>query len=292
MGLSGGSTVQKSEPWAPAQPYILNNLKQTQATYDANQPNLQKYAGMQQGTYGRVAPGAEQGITEAQGLVNDNISGKNLNGNPYLDAIIGRTNRDVTAGVNDQFGSAGRFGSGYHTAILADSLANADNQARFNNYAMERNNQQAGIGQAQGLMGGAQGLLNNAAELPWIGTNAANGGIRTASNGYGTQTTTTNPSIMSMLIQAGSNAAQAAAAGSDRRLKTNIVHVCTLPDGLDVYDFDYIAAPNPEIGAVMPEGRQRGVIADDVALLRPWALGPVVGGFKTVYYGKLNAGAR
>ncbi len=73
--------------------------------------------------------------------------------------------------------------------------------------------------------------------------------------------------------------AQAAGAfASDPRLKTNIVKVGTLDDGLDVYDFDYIAvAPS-----WVPQGRFRGVMADEVALLRPDALGPLRDGFMTV----------
>lgn len=66
---------------------------------------------------------------------------------------------------------------------------------------------------------------------------------------------------------------------SDRRLKTAIERVGTLPDGLGVYEYEY----------VWGGGRQRGVMADEVAELRPWALGPEVAGFATVDYSKLEA---
>jgi hypothetical protein len=199
MGKS--KTVQSNAPWAPAQPYILKNLQQQDSVFNASQPDLMKYAGMQRDTYGQVAPGAEQGIMGAQGLVNSDLSGENLNGNPYLDAIIGRTNQDVANSVNDQFGMAGRYGSGMHAKILTDELANADNNLRFQNYSTERGYQQDAIGQAQNLMGGSQSLLNNAAELPWIGVQAANGAVRQASSGYGTQTTTQQQGLGSMLAQ-------------------------------------------------------------------------------------------
>lgn len=199
MGLSGSKKKVSNDPWKPAQPFILNNLKQTQATYDQNQPQLQGYADMQKDTYGRVAPGAEAGINAAQNLVSQNLSGANLGGNPYIEGIMAKTNAAVTAGVNDQFGGAGRFGSGYHAKILGDTLAGADNELLFNNYNTQLQAQQAAIGQSQQLMGGSQSLLNNAAELPWVGTNAANGGIRQASNGYGTQTTTQSGGVGSML---------------------------------------------------------------------------------------------
>lgn len=189
MGFSSSKSKTKNEPWAPAQPYILKNLAQQDAVFQSTQPQLEQFAGMQRDTYGRLAPGAEQGISGAQGLVNRTLNGDFLNGNPYLDAILGKTRQSVTDGVDSQFSAAGRYGSGMHAGILARELADAENQARFNNYAMERQNQIGAVDQAQGLMNGTTGLLNNAAELPWIGVQAANGAVRQASNGYGTTTT-------------------------------------------------------------------------------------------------------
>ncbi len=268
-------TKTTNDPWAPAQPYILKNLQQQDDVFTSSQPDLMNYAGQQRDTYGRVAPGAEQGIMGAQGLVNRNLSGANLNGNPYLDAILGKTRESVTGGVNDQFSSAGRFGGGMHQAILARELADAENQMRYGDYAQERGYQQDAIGQAQGLMGGSQSLLNNAAELPWIGVQAANGAVRQASSGYGTQTQTASPSIGQMLMQAAANAGQAAAM-SDRRLKTDIELISRLRDGLGVYRWVYRWGE-----------KAVGVMADEVARLRPWALGPDVGGYASVNYGAL-----
>lgn len=62
---------------------------------------------------------------------------------------------------------------------------------------------------------------------------------------------------------------------SDRRTKTNIRRVGTFDDGLGIYDFEYIFAP----GKVF-----RGVMADEVARLRPEALGPKFGKYQTVNY--------
>lgn len=76
----------------------------------------------------------------------------------------------------------------------------------------------------------------------------------------------------------------AAAMASDRALKRDISKVGELEDGLGVYDFDYRLDLDPSL----PEGRQRGVMADEVAKLRPWALGPVrPDGYGTVHYGRL-----
>jgi hypothetical protein len=189
MGLSSSKT--KNEPWAPAQPYILKNLQQQDSVFQSTQPQLEQYAGQQRDTYGRLSPGAEQGIQGAQGLVNSTLHGDYLQGNPYIDGILAKTRHNVTDGVNSQFEGAGRYGGNYHAGILASKLAEAENGLRYQNYADERGYQNQAIDHAQGLMNGATGLLNNAAELPWIGVQAANGAVRQASQGYGTTRTTT-----------------------------------------------------------------------------------------------------
>lgn len=64
---------------------------------------------------------------------------------------------------------------------------------------------------------------------------------------------------------------------SDRRLKTAIRKVGEFADGLGIYTYQYIGQSN----------RVRGVMADEVEKLRPWALGRIVAGYRTVNYGAL-----
>lgn len=284
--MGSKKTVQNNEPWQPAQKYIIKGLEQSGQVFDQQQPSLNKYSGMQMDTYGRTSPGAEQGIAGAQSLVNRNLSGANLMGNPYLDKILSSTRENVAGSVNDQFGPAGRFGSGYHTKILTDELAKAENEARFNNYNMERGYQQAAIGDAQDLMGGSQSLLNNAAELPWIGVGALNGNVRQASNGYGKTTSKSSGGLLGSLAGGLAQAGASALMASDERLKTNVVRIGECLDGLGIYEYDYLSPPEG-LKEFMPAGRQIGVMASEVAALRPWALGPVVAGFQTVNYGAL-----
>ncbi|NIJ32795.1 tail fiber domain-containing protein [Sphingomonas oligoaromativorans] len=66
---------------------------------------------------------------------------------------------------------------------------------------------------------------------------------------------------------------------SDRRLKMNIEKLDEMPDGLGIYAYHYVWG-GPE---------QVGVMADEVAQLRPWALGPEIGGYRTVCYDMLEA---
>jgi hypothetical protein len=66
---------------------------------------------------------------------------------------------------------------------------------------------------------------------------------------------------------------------SDRRLKADIVKLGEEPDGLGRYRYRYVWDETP----------REGVMADDVASLRPWALGPVIEGYRTVRYDLLEA---
>lgn len=192
-------TVQKNDPWAPAQPYILKGLEQSGQVFDQQQPTLNKYSGMQMDTYGRVAPGAEQGIMGAQDVVNNTLAGRYLTGNPYIEGMLSRTRDNIANDIGSRFSAAGRYGSGMFQDVMSRAMADAENQMRYQNYATERGYQNDAIGQAQNLMGGSQGLLNNAAELPWIGVGALNGNVRNASGGYGTTTTRQTGSVGQML---------------------------------------------------------------------------------------------
>lgn len=74
------------------------------------------------------------------------------------------------------------------------------------------------------------------------------------------------------------SAASIAAAGSDERLKTNITPVGKNRDGLTVYQYMYKDGSGPFIG----------VMAQEVAEVKPEALGPVVNGYMTVDYSKVD----
>ena len=67
-------------------------------------------------------------------------------------------------------------------------------------------------------------------------------------------------------------------AASDRRLKKDVKKLRELEDGLGVYEYKYIDDTGPFVG----------VMADEVAKLRPEALGPVIRGYATVDYAKIG----
>lgn len=89
----------------------------------------------------------------------------------------------------------------------------------------------------------------------------------------GTSTSKSKPGLGSFLGQIAGGVA-----ASDRRLKKNIVEVGELRNGLKVYQYDYINDSGPHIG----------VMADEVALIQPEALGPTIAGYMTVDYSKIE----
>lgn len=121
------------------------------------------------------------------------------------------------------------------------------NQSFFNNYLQ----QLAGL---SGLGLQAGGLVTNA-------------GQQSKSTGGGPSTAGTIASIAGSILPM----------FSDRRLKRDIELIRREPDGLGIYLARY----------VMGTKRFLMVMADEVAKLRPWALGPVRAGFATVNYGAL-----
>ena len=111
MGLSKTKTKTTSDPWLPAQPYIIKGMQNSSRVFDQQQPNLDKFSGMQMETYGRLAPGAEAGIMGSQSLVNDTLSGRFLNSNPYIDQMVATARQAAGDDVASRFSAAGRDGS-------------------------------------------------------------------------------------------------------------------------------------------------------------------------------------
>lgn len=117
----------------------------------------------------------------------------------------------------------------------------------------------------------AQNYINQLLGLSNIGATAA--GTLTNAGQTSTSTQSSGGGLGGVLGGLASNAALF----SDSRLKKNIKKIGELEDGLGVYEYSYI----------WEDKRAKGVMADEVAILRPWALGPEVNGYKTVNYGRL-----
>jgi hypothetical protein len=274
--------------------------------YNANQPALSAQTAQANDLTNQLTSGW-QGAQSASraannkanggvGYTSDVLAGKYLTGNPYLDQIIATNRGDITDQVNSQFTQAGRYGSGAQTDVLANSLADMENQLRFQNYTTERGymndaaalrsgEQQAAADRAQQAEQAKAALLleqqKQAAQLPYTGVqNLADalGALFNGGSGTSTSTSKTTGGLGDLLGGAGGLAAGAAKL-SDPTAKHSAELLWREPDGLGWYEYSYLGSDERDVG----------VMADEVARLRPWALGPAVNDLLTVNYDMLEA---
>lgn len=284
MGGKSTSTSETGSAQKWAQPYAKAAAGSVQGVYNRNQPGIQSITNQVQGLMPGLVNRFNQGsanVHAAQGYNQDVLNGKYLNGNPYLQGFLNQTNRDVTNQVNSQFASAGRYGSGAYADVLSRNLAEADNNARLADYSQQqaRMDQAAQMAPAlaQADYTGLPEILQTGAAgaaIPFAGTTAYANALGALFNG-GTQEQKQSTNWLSGL----GSIASSAAMFSDRRLKRDIVKLGEFEDGLGHYEWQYVWGGQ----------RLRGVMADEVSQLRPWALGPEIGGYKTVNYNMLEA---
>lgn len=173
-------TQAKTDPWAPAQPYLKdilskagqysNDASMFTPTYSQNTTqglnNVADWAKSPLASVEALRPLISQsgnGANDAFSVLRDMTQGKFLGKNPYLDQMLQDSGNNTTNLVNQQFSAAGRYGSGAHTGVLADKVGQQPTQARYQNYADERNNQNqaaTALLQAGFLGGNAAGQLD------------------------------------------------------------------------------------------------------------------------------------
>lgn len=288
MGLfSGGSSKSGSaQKWA--QPFAKAGAATVQNTVAGAAPGLQNLTNAVQGTVPTLSSmfaNGNAGVKAANNYATDVLGGNYMQGNPYLDSIINQSRSGITDQVNSQFSLGGRYGSGAHTGMLAKELGNMETGLRYQNYGDEMNRMASAAGMAPGLAQaeytGLAPLLQAAgvgAELPYAGINALSGGLSSLFSGGVQKGPGIGNTILGGMAEGAGKAVGAAAMASDPRLKTAIEKIGEFADGLGIYHWNYIwGGP-----------RHEGVMADEVAKLRPWALGPKIAGeYLTVNYGAL-----
>lgn len=178
-----------------------------------------------------------------------NTAGANAGYNNYLQmAGYAPAMRQLSQQITGQGAASGLLNSGATAKALQTRGAEL-NQGFYNNYLQ----QLAGL---SGLGLQAGGLVTNAGQKS-----------ESTSKGGG-------PSTLGSIA---STVGGIASIFSDRRLKRSVELVGREPDGLGIYLCRYLWSRT----------RRLMVMADEVAKLRPWALGPARFGFATVNYGAL-----
>lgn len=262
----------------------MNNVL---SVYNANQPNIQALSGQANANLANLqGMGQRYNATAGRGnaFTSDVIGGKFMSGNPYIRNIMGQMGEQILGDVGSAFSSAGRYGSGAYTGVLADSLGDAYSQLLYGNYNDEMNRRMAATQMATDAQAAnAQQQLAQmalAAEIPYIGANNMASGLGALFSGGTEQSSSKSTGPHPIWGAIGAGMAAAGAAASDRRLKVDIVKVGSFDDGLGVYDFSYRDDPDGT--------RYRGVMADEVKELRPHAyIANFDGEFDGVDYGRL-----
>ena len=195
----GKKTKTEVKPWKEAQPYIMNAANTVQSTYNANQPRLQAMADDLSGYMPQIAErafGDNPNLDAARGYNADVLNGVYLGqGNPYMAKMLQETGNSVTDRVNGVFSSAGRTGGSRHAGELAEGVATAENNLRYNDYNTERSRMDGAVGAATNLnatdnanLGAYLTALQTGAQLPYMGSQFLSSGISGLLSPYTTQT--------------------------------------------------------------------------------------------------------
>lgn len=159
-------TVTKQEPWGPIQPYLTAAMADAQNMYKAGAP--QYYPGQTiapMSSYSKngldaLAQRAANGSpvsTAGQNQLMNTLNGTYLNaGNPAFQGALSAATRPMIQAYNDQimpgidsnFSSAGRYGSGAHAMATGDAanalmnnIGDVSSQMAYQNYGDERQRQ-------------------------------------------------------------------------------------------------------------------------------------------------------
>lgn len=202
--------------------------------------------------------GASNFLAKLLGVVPD-TGGEAASGyNNYLQmAGYAPALRNMTQNVTGQAAAAGLLNSGPTREMLLRKGGELDQQF-YNNYLQQ--------------LAGLSGIGTQAGSL------VANTGQKSTSTGTSVGgAPSTFSDVASGVGKIANTAGKLFAFFSDRRLKRDIVLEGREPDGLGIYSFRYVG----------DDKRRRGVMADEVARIRPHALGPEKAGYATVDYARL-----
>src|SRR5690349_17429306 len=119
MGLSGSKTTTTVKP--VYSPQVEGASNAVTGAYNAAAPGIAASAG----AIGGTVPGlidkfntGDPNIHAAEGYNTDVLSGKYLNGNPYLDQMVQTTNNDTRNGLAASLGTRGLTGGSDFAGII------------------------------------------------------------------------------------------------------------------------------------------------------------------------------
>jgi hypothetical protein len=279
-------STQENRPIYEGQ--ILGAADQAQQAYAQAQPMIaqtsQSLGNVSQDLFNRYAQGGDPATQAASNYIVETL-GNNQAGNPYLDQMVADTSDSLQRRIQTQLGTRGGIGGSAERNIVASQLADAELGLRFNDFDRRRQLQAGAAQMAPGIS--AAGYLpaqmgaqfgTQAAMLPLQGSAANAGTIGGLLGQYQNQKTTQSGGLLESILGGAFQLGSAALMGCDIRIKENIVPVGHTPKGVPLYRFDYIGGAKGIVGPM----------AQEVAIMQPEALGPVLGGYMTVDVGALR----
>jgi hypothetical protein len=190
------------------------------SAYEAARPGLQagadKFGGILNGVLDRYNAG-DPNITAARGYNADVLGGKYLEGNPYLDQMIGQQGNDIANNISAGMGTRGQTGGSAQAGILSRELGKNALGLRYQDYGAERDRMGQAVSQVPGLIAAENGILDpafqayEAMQAPLRAAVGAGSGIGGLLGQY--SKTTNKGSIAGLLGQMQANAAQAYGGG-------------------------------------------------------------------------------
>ena len=164
-------TQQTKDPWAPSQPHLIDAMAGAKSYYGSGTGYV-PYNGITQAplnqdiwnatSYMRnvlepdAAAGGSKGVLAGIDAGTNLIQNQGLSPelrslyeqakgdqNPYLQAMLDTSNRQISNKIGSSMSGAGRYGSGMHTDVAARAMAEAANPILAQDYARRQAQQQS-----------------------------------------------------------------------------------------------------------------------------------------------------
>lgn len=283
MGKKKTTTEQTNKPVYNKQ--IEGAASGITSAYNAAQPAINQFSSNASNAsndlFARFRDG-DPTIQAAQDYIESTLAGDPTQ-NPYLDDMVGITNNNVRNTLQARMGTRGQTGGSAYYDMIGRALAENETGLRYNDYnnAMSRRAQAAsmapGIASAQYQpLEAAMSAGQAGAMLPLQAQLAASAGVGGLLGQYqnvkGTQKTGGG------LLDIAGLGLQAASLFSDERLKEDVKKVGKTDEGLPIYTYRYKGE----------DATQMGVMAQEVEKKQRKAMGPRVGGYRTVNYAEVR----
>jgi hypothetical protein len=143
-----------TKPWKGAEPHIMGGVSAVNNTYNANAGTIQNATNQITGLLPSMIEKYQQGDAGVNAARNYNVgvlSGQYLNGNPYLDQMIGRSIDDSTNATQAALSLKGLTGGSDYANIISKNAGNLAGQMRYQDYDAERARMATAAGQSPGI---------------------------------------------------------------------------------------------------------------------------------------------